>query len=137
MATAKIEVGISSDCICTDYDDETGEAVASEWCHGYCFNDSVDVFEELVVSPLILAHPELHRFKVEGSGMGWQRRSGTAEIMPYARDIVSQLTINGDFRLNVSYEFGDTFTVVRYSHDEPTGASFVYTILKEDEQVED
>ena len=137
MATAKIEVGISSDCVCTDYDDETGEAVASDWCFGDCFNDAVEVFEELIVSPFVLAHPELHRFKVEGKNMGWQRRSGFAEIMPYARDIVSQLSLNGDFRLLASFEGGDTFKVVRFSHDEPTGASFVYTILKEDDSVED
>lgn len=137
MATAKLEIGIDSRCVCTDYDDETGEAVASEWCFGDCFNDSIEVFEDLIVSPFIQAHPEIHRFKVEGRGMGWQRRSGVAEIMPYARDIVSQLTLSGDFRLLVSYDMGDSFTVIRYSHDEPTGASFTYTILKEDDSVED
>lgn len=137
MVTARIEIGISSDCVCADYDDETGEAVPADWCYGDCFNDSIDAFEEAIVSPFIQAHPELHRFKVEGKGMGWLRRSGVGQVMPYARDIVSQLSIDGDFRLFVSYELGDSFSIVRFSHDEPVGASFTYTILKEDDQIED
>ena len=63
--------------------------------------------------------------KFFSKNMNWDRVSGYtyAEI----DDGLQPLYINGDFRLVVTRD-GDNLTVVRYSHDEPVGASFVLTV---------
>jgi hypothetical protein len=59
--------------------------------------------------------------------MGWQRRSGYALIRESSDKIASEtldkLKLNGDFTLELKLT-GRACHVVRYSHDEPTGASF-------------
>ena len=63
-------------------------------------------------------------YYIEGTGMGWQRLSGF--IVVSAEDAPRALMLRGDFRIVL---MGDTdepskFRAHRYSHDEPTGASF-------------
>jgi hypothetical protein len=59
--------------------------------------------------------------------MGWQRRSGYALIRESSAKIasatLSKLMLNGDFTILLSLK-GRACHAVRYSHDEPTGASF-------------
>ena len=65
----------------------------------------------------------------DGVGMGWQSKSGSAEV-EFDKALKS-LTINGDFRITAKWE-GKTFTASRASHDEPTGsAKFKFTLIKE------
>lgn len=62
-------------------------------------------------------------FHVSGRDMLWTRVSGF--IVADRLNVIEALTINGDFRLVFTFTpDAKTFTVVRYSHDEPTGASF-------------
>lgn len=66
-----------------------------------------------------------------GFNMGWQNRRGYNVIQhdnldAHAELIYNALTVNGDYNLN----FKDTtipgvIFVERYSHDEPTGATFI------------
>jgi hypothetical protein len=67
--------------------------------------------------------------KFSGKNMGWTRATGYA----YASidDGLQPLYINSDFRL-VATRDGDNLTVVRYSHDEPVGASFTLTIEQQE-----
>ena len=69
-------------------------------------------------------HNNNYMVKFSGKNMGWTRTSGYA----YASvdDGLQPLYINGDFRLVVTKD-SDNLTVVRYSHDEPVGASFILT----------
>jgi len=55
--------------------------------------------------------------------MGWQRKEGWITVEAQWDSIYRALTINGDYTLEITLK-GENFTVVRYSHDEPTGATF-------------
>jgi len=80
-----------------------------------------DIFNEWCVS---VGNPS--HVRIEGSAMGWQRRSGYKEINAEWKDLLSALTLNGEWLLTIERE-GDTFKIRRSSHDEPTGASFTLT----------
>lgn len=63
--------------------------------------------------------------KFSSKNIGWSKATGYT----YAKidDGLQPLYLNGEFRL-VATRNGNDLTVVRYSHDEPTGASFNLTI---------
>jgi hypothetical protein len=63
--------------------------------------------------------------------MGWQHRSGEA-IVSFDK-VLNTLTINGDFNLRFKHE-GTVLTATRSSHDEPTGAGFSFTLIKDEEE---
>lgn len=62
-------------------------------------------------------------YRIDGRGMTWQRLDRWTVVE--ATDVLQALVINGDYRLVVTRVEGeDEIRAVRYSHDEPTGASF-------------
>jgi hypothetical protein len=67
--------------------------------------------------------------RIEGSGMGWRVVTGVA-IVDVA-DILAALRVNGDYRLVVT-TMESLLSAVRYSHDEPCGASFRITFTNEE-----
>ena len=46
MTEQKTWTEISNGCTCTDYDEETGTETSSEQCFGYCWNETLEMFEE-------------------------------------------------------------------------------------------
>lgn len=78
---------------------------------------------------LVLAFEDLgDELLVEASNMGWTRDSGAG--VTESHKAWGLLRINGDFRLVAEVD-EDVITVVRYSHDEPVGATFKFTKAKE------
>jgi len=73
---------------------------------------------------------------IQGEGMGWTRASGYIVVPP--KQVVNALSLNGEYRivLTVNDEDATDLRAVRYSHDEPTGASFTFRPAT-DEEVED
>lgn len=71
-------------------------------------------------------------FTVEGTAMGWTRASGFTVV---AWDILADaFSLNGDYRVVFTLADGEnTLTAVRYSHDEPVGASFTVRPATEQE----
>jgi hypothetical protein len=69
---------------------------------------------------------------IEGTGMGWTRASGY--IVVSSDKAVDALGLNGEYRIVLNV--GETLSAVRYSHDEPTGASFTFRSAT-DAEVED
>lgn len=71
-------------------------------------------------------------FTVEGKAMGWTRADGFTVI---AWDILADaFSLNGDYRVVFTLADGEnTLTAVRYSHDEPVGASFAVRPATEQE----
>jgi len=63
------------------------------------------------------------RLRIDGRAMGWQRRSGYSYCEITWKSFLDKISFNGDWTLKLKFD-GDSFTFVRYSHDEPTGASF-------------
>lgn len=73
---------------------------------------------------------------IQAEGMGWTRASAYI-VVPVSR-AVDALKLNGEYRvvLTVNDEDATDLRAVRYSHDEPTGASFTFRPAT-DEEVED
>ena len=117
------EIELTSDCTCTDED-----GVVSNDCFG-CWDESESMFYEALNDWRKEVGVDLNWIRVNGVGMGWQSKSGSAEV-EFDKALKS-LTINGDFRITAKWE-GKTFTASRASHDEPTGsAKFKFTLIKE------
>lgn len=120
----KLETSISTGCNgCEYYDEETDTYEDADSCQGYCYEDAVEDYTENLLKPWLESKAIMadSPVRINGSGMTWLRRSGYADTS--ARGILDTLAINGEFRLAITYEDGE-LSFVRYSHDEPTGASF-------------
>ena len=109
----------------TAYSIELDNNVEDEWD----YNNALEDMTEVLVSGA-------DHYYIEGRGMGWQGLSGF--IVVAANDAPRALMVNGDFRIVL---WGDSdepskFRAFRYSHDEPTGASFTLRPATEQE-VED
>lgn len=115
----KYEVEINNSCSCSN--DETGEPL--EYCDGSCWEMAVEDYTESFLKPWLEAKAIMadSPVRIHGSAMGWLRRTGHHDTS--ARGILDALSINGDYKLVATYEDGE-LSFVRYSHDEPTGASF-------------
>lgn len=113
-------------CECSYLDEEDNE-ITPENCFGDCYQEAKDFTLELIEEWLERNdHPSA--LIIQGVAMGWQRRSGYALIREagsdkIARETLEKLTLNGDFTLELKLH-GKACHAVRYSHDEPTGASF-------------
>lgn len=71
--------------------------------------------------------PEDLKFYIKANGMGWTRQNVSSDQLETWEQALKCLTLNGDYRLEFAYDAADKFlTVSRYSHDEPTGASFEF-----------
>lgn len=128
----KIQGEITSNCVCTKYDDNgdemldaNGEVVMNEYCYGDCYTDqNVDFTESLL--PMWLEAKGIMKdspVRILGSGMTWRGVSGHHDTT--AQNIIKALEIDGDFTLRITYDDETReLSVVRSSHDE-LGASFV------------
>ena len=120
----KLETSISTGCNgCEYYDEATDTYTDADSCQGYCYEDAVEDYTENLLKPWLEAKAIMadSPVRINGSGMGWRGVSGHADTS--ARAMLDTLAIDGEFTLKVTYEDGE-LSFVRYSHDEPTGASF-------------
>lgn len=95
----------------------------SDYCYEACYdykheNWANDLFPQWLAS---VGNPDY--VKISGKNMGWLHQEGYAVVETDWDKLYKALTINGDYRLEFVVE-GKDFTAKRYSHDEPTGASF-------------
>lgn len=132
---------ITNNCICEEYDEETGESkldeqgypVMSQECFG-CYEDALANVKYEVINPWLEAngYDEDTELVAYGTGLTWQRLSGYANTTP--NKIVETLSLNGDWTLRFTLaDNGKTLSVVRYSHDEPTGTGAITFAPKPDE----
>lgn len=122
----QVKIELDSSCTCTDeYGQWAGE------CFG-CWQENLDIFNEMLTEwkTVVGYNDDTNDILIQGTAMGWQRRSGFVVVLP--NDITSALHINGDYRLVFTFD-NDSLTCVRYSHDEPTGASFTITLHTSEE----
>jgi hypothetical protein len=116
---------ITTNCECRLLDEE-GNEITPDYCLGYCYEDMSDDSNQLIEEWLERNdHPSA--VIIRGVAMGWQRLSGYALIRESSDKIASEtlkkLTLDADFTLELKLT-GRACHVIRYSHDEPTGASF-------------
>jgi hypothetical protein len=130
LTVNKIEATLESNCTCTYLDDDGNEVESWNDCHG-CWEDSVEWFNEDLLYPWMAAnnYHDNTPIKIVSPNLGWMRQAAYKDT--YVKDLVQDLTINGDFTLRFTLE-GDTLTCVRSSHDE-YGASFTFELREEDE----
>jgi hypothetical protein len=64
--------------------------------------------------------------------MGWLRQE--AWTVTDVNSLVDSVRLNGDFTLNFTLD-GVHLSAVRYSHDEPTGAPFVFNLVTEEDDI--
>jgi hypothetical protein len=118
---------VSTNCECSFTDEEGNEIpeVSPDYCNGcgdWMLEGALELIEEWLERN---DYPDA--VIIQGVAIGWQRRAGYALIreagdkIPAA--ILEKLTLNGDFTLELKLK-GKAGHAVRYSHDEPTGASF-------------
>jgi hypothetical protein len=103
--------------------DECGrETVATDWCDGSCFDYKLDWLDEALEEWSKANGDPLH-IRILGKRMGWQSRSGYKLINANRKELLDALTFSGSWTLELDFN-GVHCNVTRWSHDEPTGASF-------------
>lgn len=82
---------------------------------------------ENCIQPWLQAHnvEDGDRVIVRYSGATWQRLHGsTLTDVEDANDLALKFAVDGDFRLVITFDSADqTLKIVRFSHDEPVGAT--------------
>ncbi len=145
LSTAVENYEITNNCVCEEYDDETGESkldeqgypIPSQECFG-CYEDAMANLKYEVIKPWLDAngYDEDTELVARGTGMTWQRLSGYATTTP--KKMVDTLSLNGDWTLQFTLaDNGKTLSVVRYSHDEPTGTGAITFAPKPEDEDED
>lgn len=125
----KVEATLESNCTCMD-EDEDGNLIYANDCFG-CWDDSVYDFTENILYPWYAAnnYHDNTPIRINATRITWMNRSGYKDT--YAKDILDDLTINGDFTLRWTLE-GNKLECVRSSHDE-YGAHFEFELREEEE----
>jgi len=129
-ATQTQEFELTTSCICEEYNEDTGESTASDYCFG-CWDDEVENFRHLILAPWLDANKWYNStlVRIEGYGMGWRGVSGYLSIP--AEKILDGLSINDKYTLCFRLT-GEELTCVRSSHDE-LGVIFRFTLALESE----
>lgn len=131
LTVEKVEATLESYCTCGTYHEET-DTWTDEYseCHG-CWEDSVYDFNENILYPWYAAnnYHDNTCIKIVTPNIGWMRQAAFKDT--YAKDILNDLTLNGDFTLRFTLE-GDKLSCVRSSHDE-YGAVFEFELRPEEE----
>ena len=119
-------VVISNNCTC-----ENEDGSYSEDCFG-CYEDAVAELDQLMKNWVEAQGNELtNTVRIEGKNMGWTRAHG--ELSVEFDEVFNAMKLNGDWTMTFILE-GSTLNAVRSSHDEPTGASFTFAFIPDDEQ---
>lgn len=132
LTVEKIEATLESNCTCMVWDEELDDYTEeySDYCYG-CWDDSVYDLENNLLIPWMNAN-DYHDntpIRINATRITWMNRSGYKDT--YAKDILEDLKINGDFTLRFTLE-GNKLSCVRSSHDE-YGAYFEFELREEEE----
>lgn len=106
--------------------------VPADYCGGTCYEYKHENWEADHFPDWLARVGDPDSIKISGRAMGWQRSSGYAIVPAEWKTLYSALAINGEYTLRFRLE-DKALTVVRSSHDEPTGASFTVEATVEEE----
>jgi hypothetical protein len=123
MNQTNLSFDLTNACSCESLD-ENDNPIPTEYCWGDCYDIALEHLVEQVIEPWQNYHElgSTSELQVKGSRMGWTRASGTA--FTDVETLLDTLTFDGEWRLVFTLDSKHDLSVVRYSHDEPTGASF-------------
>ena len=117
-------VEVTNTCTCEEED-----GTEAEWCFG-CYEDALSMLSDTLKNWVKANGKPSTTIRIDGSLMGWQRLDGYA--IKDLEDLPHALEINGDYRIEYRLD-GKDLTAIRYSHDEPTGASFQFSFVPDEE----
>ena len=108
-------------------DDEGVTHSPVDWDYEDHHNEYIQDFTEALKK----INPEGLEYKIEGKNMRWTHVSGETIALD-EEQVIEKLKFGSDYSIFVNeVKDGDTeITLMRYSHDEPTGASFTIKPFK-------
>ena len=121
MSDVTTVYALGSDCIC-DLDEVDGY---SQVCEGDCWAWSKQDLE-LAFDDWLKAmdKDQLQEvLRVDAEGLGWRRLSGSTFVRCRFEELFDLFLINGDFRLEFTFDKDGSLSVQRWSHDEPMGSA--------------
>jgi hypothetical protein len=128
-----MDLELSSDCGCRVCDDcglgtesekcdNCGkDTISTNYCDESCYDYKLDWIDKLLEQ--FSSENNCEIIKIEGRKMGWEGRTAYTYIKPNHKFFLEKLTLSGDWTLLIESD-GKSISIVRYSHDEPTGAFF-------------
>jgi len=125
-----ISATVSTDCQCDTYNEETDEHIPAEYCLGDCYEwQKEDVFYVIGEWQMLNEIDEDDIILINGTGIGWQSRSGYKETNILELD--GALSIDGEFKISWTLDIpSKKLRARRSSHDEPMGANFEIDFIK-------
>jgi len=121
---------VSTDCQCNYFDEELDTFMPMEYCEGDCYEwQKEDVMMVIGEWQLLNEIDEDDTIRINGTGIGWQGRSGykDTDIL----ELHGALALDGEFRITWTLDIPTKkLTARRSSHDEPTGAYFEMEVIK-------
>jgi hypothetical protein len=140
--TEKQTFTLTNDCVCTKFDEETGEEmvdengdpIPSDYCHE-CYEEELDVFNDFILDEWLARNnaDRDSRIVVSTEAMNWNKVAGYASVS--AKDLVDTLSINSSWILRFTLD-EQLLTVVRSSHDE-LGSFFIVSFEPEETENSD
>ena len=124
------ESEVTTDCTCTDENEQPITGDCWGWCLEYAEQDVAFLIEEWLERNQITDDPDEVTVLVTTEAMNWNNVS--AHAISAADKLIDLLKINGEYRLRFKLQ-RDDLIIVRSSHDEPTGALFTVGIIVEDD----
>jgi hypothetical protein len=130
---------LTTDCTCQAIDEdgegilnENGEAVLADRCReGECWDYQVEDVNEAFL-PMWTEKVGIDKtdlVDVSSASVRWTREP--FRVITQVENILAVLYFGNQYTLDFTLD-GNSLTVVRYSHDEPTGASFTIKPYKAD-----
>lgn len=121
---------ITTECTCEHYDYNTDTYEPASVCYGDCSEWAWEDATSLIDS--WAKHWDTNGIRIEAEGMGWTRASTYLEMsFEWAEQALRAFTIDGEFRVNLTVDDDGQLSVLRYSHDEPTGCRMVAVPISE------
>jgi len=134
MSTFTIwESEVTTDCKCTDENEQPITGDCWGWCIQFAEEDVAFLIEEWLERNQVTNDPDEVTVLITTEAMNWNNVS--AHAISKADTLIEKLRINGDYRLRFKLQRTE-LSIVRYSHDEPTGALFTVGIIVDDSQDE-
>jgi len=132
-ACGQTSSGEPTECDCCD---SAPLMIETKYCAEICWDIPYSDLKETVFPEFLARIGNPDYVRIDGTNMTWMRRSGHAISRANWDAVWDKVTINGDYRLTFTFA-GDTLTIARYSHDEPTGCGMVISAAANNEFWED
>ena len=116
---------ITSNCTCVDEDGEERLDDCWGWCYQYAEEDTDNTLDEWARRN---DYPS-DTVRIESKAIGWRQVAGYA--VTSLEGVAKVLRLNGDYRIEFIVE-GNDLTIKRWSHDEPTGATFTANFIPDE-----